>query len=615
MVLWQENRIKMTSDSNTQMVCIAVLPFENLSDNRDHEYFSRGFVEDLITDLSHFPSLQVISSYTSRKIGAKAQDELTIARELAIDYLLTGILHRQGDQIRIHAQLLDTFNGSILWAERYDAPLDTVFDIQDDIVERVVGALSVQIDKALLAAARKKPLTSLAVYDCWLRGMDHLRQGTREADREARSIFKQAMNIDPNYSRAYAGMSLSYFNEWSCQLWEQWEETERNAYKYAMQAIQLDDTDHIVQMIVGRILMYRRQFDLAEQHLDKSLALNANDADNLAQIATCKAFLGKAKEGEQLFLKALRLNPYRNIWYHPYGSFTYFVQRQYDACIELALKGPLTDVWVDLPGYIAAAYAYRGDRQQAARYLDIFKRTFQKEITSDRKPQPDEIVSWLKMANPFKHDADMDHLVDGIVSAGLDYTPDKRDAATAVSRLKTNPLPICVFKKDNDLWRLTFEGSTVRIPEVKGFLDLALLLVRPGAEVHCTELMGSPVLSGDRDRVMDEQARHSYEQRIRDLQAEITQAEQMFDLGRTEILKAELDQLTDHLSKALGIGRRTREFNAPVERARAAVTWRIRSAIRKIEAAHPSLGRHLANSIRTGTFYSHSPEKEHDWLT
>ena len=184
------------------MVCIAVLPFENLSDNREHNYFSRGFVEDLITDLSHFPSLQVI---------------------------------------------------------------------------------------------------------------------------------------------------------------------------------QLDDTDHILQMIVGRILMYRRQFDLAEQHLDKSLALNANDADSLAQIATSKAFLGKARQGERLFLKALRLNPCRNIWYHPYGSFTYFVQRQYDACIQMALKGPLKDVWVYLPGYIAAAYGLtRGTKMRRHATWKYSKRPFKK---------------------------------------------------------------------------------------------------------------------------------------------------------------------------------------------------------------------------------------------
>lgn len=139
-----------------------MLPFDNLSDNQEYGYFARGFVEDLITDLAHFPNLQVISSYSARKIGAESRDAETAARTLGINYLLKGNLRRQGEQIRITAQLLSAADGRILWAERYDASLETIFDIQDDIVERAVGAISAQIDKILLAAARNKPLTSLA---------------------------------------------------------------------------------------------------------------------------------------------------------------------------------------------------------------------------------------------------------------------------------------------------------------------------------------------------------------------------------------------------------------------------------------------------------------------
>jgi tetratricopeptide (TPR) repeat protein len=249
--------------------------------------------------------------------------------------------------------------------------------------------------------------------------MDQMRLGTAESDVEARRIFKQALDIDPNYSRAYAGLSLSHFNDWSCQLWEKWEETERSAYDYAVKASRLDDTDHVVQMILGRILLYRHRYDLAEQHLDKSLTLNPNDADILAQIATSKAFLGKAIEGERLFLKALRLNPYRNIWYYPYGAFTYFVQRQYDDCIKTALQGPLTDVWMDLPAYLAAAYHYTGHPEEAAHYLGIFIDAFTQKITSGRRPEQWVILDWLKKANPFKKDEDTDHMVQGIMSAGL----------------------------------------------------------------------------------------------------------------------------------------------------------------------------------------------------
>ena len=216
--------------AQARKICIAVLPFESLSASSDDDYFTRGFVEDLITDLAHFQSLQVISAYSSQRIGAEARSAFDVARELAIDYLLKGNLRHGSDQVRIIAQLLDVSDGRIVWAERYDAPMDTIFEIQDEIIEQVVGAISRQIDSVLLAAARKKPLTNLAAYDCWLRGMDQIKLGTPEADKEARHIFKQALEIDPNYSRAYAGLSLSHFNDWSCQLWEQWEETAQRAY-------------------------------------------------------------------------------------------------------------------------------------------------------------------------------------------------------------------------------------------------------------------------------------------------------------------------------------------------------------------------------------------------
>ena len=383
----------------------------------EHDYFSIGFSEDLITDLTRFHTLQIISSYTSRKMFTKKDDDLDLAKELAIDYLLRGSLRYLEDRLRISTHLIDAVNARTIWAERYETPAADIFQVQDDIVNRVVGAISSAIDRDLLAAARNKPLTNLEAYDCWLRGMDLIRQGTLDADREAREIFKQALAIDPNYSRAYAGLSLSYFNEWSCDLWSHWEDAEQNAYQYAVKALQIDDTDHIVQMILGRILLYRRQFELAEQHLDRSLVLNPNDPDNLPQIGACMAFLGNAEKGEELFLKGLHLNPYRNIWYCPYGAFIYFVQRRYDQCVEIALKGPLTDVWIDLPVYVAAAYALKGERAKARHYIDIFLDIFRKKITNGRTPDIIEVRDWVKMANAFKHHGDATHLLEGFDAA------------------------------------------------------------------------------------------------------------------------------------------------------------------------------------------------------
>lgn len=600
----------MKKDISSRSTCIAVLPFENLSGDSDHDYFATEFVEDLITDLSRFHSLQVISSYTSKKMAAGSPDELAEAKALAVSYLLKGSLRRKADQIRITTQLIEVAGAGVIWAERYDAPLDTIFDIQDDIVQRVAGALSAQIDQVLLAAARDKPLTSLEAYDCWLRGMDLVRKGTPAADQNARKVFEQALTIDPNYSRAHAGLSLSYFNDWSCQVWENWDATQSNAFKHAMKAIQLDDTDHITQMILGRILLYRHQFDIAEQHLNRSLDLNPNDAESLMQIAISKAYLGKGKKGEQLYLKAMRLNPYRNVWYYTGGAFTYFVQRQFEVCIELALKGPLTDRWVDLPAFLSAACAHIGNTKEAARYLDIFKKTFHKKIIRDHHPTPDEMITWLKLANPFKHEADTALLVDGLIKAGLSYRPEKISAATTS---KPAPGQHNMFKKHQGMWHMAFEDTTVQLSEVKGFFDLARLLATPGEEVHCTEMMGTPDSLSDHDTAIDEKARQAYTQRIRELHDQIATAEEMNDLGRMEKLSIELDQLTEHLTKTLGIGQRLRPLNAPAERARSAVTWRIRNAIKKISTAHPALGHHLSHAIRTGNFCSYSPEKDQVW--
>jgi TolB-like protein/tetratricopeptide (TPR) repeat protein len=604
----------MPSDPHKAPICIAVLPFENLSDHREDDYFSRGFVEDLITDLAHFRSLQVISSYTSRKVGAEARSAADAARELDIDYLLRGHLRRVSDQIRLSAQLLEAGSGQIIWANRYDMPLTAIFEIQDEIVEQVVGAISTQIDKVLLAAARKKPLTSLAAYDCWLRGMNQMRLGTPEADLEARRIFKQALQIDPNYSRAYAGLSLSHFNVWSCQIWEKWEETGRKAYDYALEASRLDDTDHVVQMILGSILMYHRQFDQAEAHVDKSLALNANDADCLVQLAFNKSYLGKAAEAEKLYLRAMRLNPYRNIWYYPYGALTQFCQRRYDRFIELALKAPLTDVWIDLPAFLAVAYYHTDRPREAAAYLDIFIDAFAEKITAGRPAQPDEMVAWLKLANPFKTEDDSRHYIQGVLAAGLE----ERQAKSAPGGDKTVPSSPAGatanrFVKQDGLWRMTFDGHTVQMAEMKGFIDIARLLAVPENEIHCSALMGLPGSLSEPESLLDEKARRAYETRIRDLREEIGEAQAMNDLGRTEKLSAELDQLTDHLAGSLGLGRQSRKLDGDTDRARAAVTWRIRNAIRKIESVHPSLANHLSHTIRTGAFCSYAPENEMRW--
>ena len=597
----------MTSNSPSTAVVLAVLPFENLSDNNELAHFTRGFVEDLITDLSRFKLLQVISSYSTRSIKDEDAEQRFI-RANKISYLVKGSFRHKDQQVRISTQLINADDRNVLWAERYDEQLEGIFRIQSDISQRVVSTLSKQIDLSILSAARRKPVTNLDAYDCWLRGMEQLRRGSMDHDEEARRFFRQALEKDPYFPRAYTGISLSYFNEWSCQIWDKWEENEQGAFTYAEKAAQLDQTDHLVQMVLARTLLYRRQYDSARLHIRNSIELNPNDADSLVQLATSLAFLGEVDEAEELYLKAVRLNPNRDPWYNTYGVFIYFTKGAYKKSIELAEKSSFGSTWLDFPAYLAFCYALDNQPEKARLQWSKFQNIFEEKI-SRRPSESAEIINWLFKVNPFRDPGVIMNAIERMKNQGIvqDFPVDATDSQATATGIEY------VFKKETGVWVMRFAGNTVRLPARKGFNDIALLLSRPMQEFHCSSLMDLPVYAASEEYVMDDKAKKEYRQRIRELQEEIDEAEQMNDSGRSASLRETLDEIIEHLASATDIYGRTRKLGSVTEKTRSAVTWRIRNAIKKIDSAHPALGLHLSNSIKTGTFCSYSPEKPIDW--
>ncbi|RIL03054.1 MAG: ATPase, partial [Proteobacteria bacterium] len=164
-----------------------------------------------------------------------------------------------------------------------------------------------------------------------------------------------------------------------------------------------------------------------------------------------------------------------------------------------------------------------------------------------------------------------------------------------------------------DGWTVRFGGRSLQVRALKGLEDLAVLLAQPEHEVHCLELIGGGDVGGDTGPAIDAKARRAYEARIRELQGDIDRARDANDLGRAERAEAELDALVSQLADAFGLGGRTRAKGSAAERARSAVTWRVRAAIQRLGALHPELGRHLANAVRTGTWCSYRPEAPVVW--
>jgi tetratricopeptide (TPR) repeat protein len=498
-----------------------------------------------------------------------------------------------------------------VWAERYDAEEDTIVAVQDDIVAQVAAALALKSDAARLDLARRKPVASLEAYECWLRGRSALERGTVEADHEARGFFERALELDPHYARAYAGLSLSHFNEWSCQAWVQWDEKERLAYEFARRAADLDPSDAMVEIVLGRITLYRRRFDEAAQHVDRAIALNPNEPDVLAHAATCRAFLGDGASGLELATKATRLNPASADWYVAPTALSLFVLGRYDESIAFARRMP--NATLDCPALLAAALALAGDRDRAAEYLDRFLAGFQERVTFGRAPEPGEPLRWLLHVDPFRRAADVDRVSTGLRLAGLAVDPDSEQRATSVAAAIDGPPATARFRLRDDRWHVVFDNAAVVLGDAKGLRDLAGLLACPGEERHCLELAGRPAELGGEAPMLDDRARREYRARLAELQREIDEAERDGDLARSSRGREEMDALVEALAGALGIAGRSRALGSAAERARCAVTWRIRSAIKKIAVAHPSLGRHLENTVRTGTYCSYQPERPVAW--
>jgi hypothetical protein len=170
-----------------------------------------------------------------------------------------------------------------------------------------------------------------------------------------------------------------------------------------------------------------------------------------------------------------------------------------------------------------------------------------------------------------------------------------------------------VWSLAGDLWTIVYDGTTVHLRTSKGLADIARLLASPNTEIHCIDLVGAVVEERSSGEVIDERARREYEQRVRDLQAEIDEAEDDHDLHRADRARAELDAIVDHLTAALGLGGRARRHTDGVERARSTVTQRIRSTIKRVRTVHPTLGAHLEASVHTGTYCQYRPERPTTW--
>jgi len=389
---------------------IAVLPFINISDDPSQEYFADGMAEDLMTDLSRFSGLLVVARTSSFIYKRKTVDVRQVGRELGVRYVLEGSVRQVGGRVRINVQLVDTTSGGHLWAQRFDRELSDIFAVQDEITERVVGAIGAigggrgALQQAELERVTGKPTESLQAYDFFLRGIFHIDRLTKEDNLRAREMFQKAIEYDPNYARAYGQLAWTYLIDVYMDFGDSPDESLREAHRLAEKAVAVDASDPKAHWALATVYHFQQKDDRAIAKYQEALALNPNDADVLAEYGSILAMAGRSGEGLEQIRKAMLLNPYYPEWYAWDLGLAHFMAKEYEEVI--VVLDPLTIDALQIHTLLAASYAHL-DRYEEA----------QNEIAEILRIKPD--ISLSAPGLGYRSMTDRQAYIDGLRKAGL----------------------------------------------------------------------------------------------------------------------------------------------------------------------------------------------------
>jgi adenylate cyclase len=332
---------------------IAVLPFENLSEDKANVYFADGIQEEVLTRLSRIADLKVISRTSTQRYKNTTEPIAGIAKQLGVANILEGSVRKAGNRVRVHIQLIDAETDAHLWAERYDRQLDDIFAVESDIAANIADALQARLSGAERRAISVQPTTNLEAHELYLKGRYFWRNFFAPGYEKVQYYFQQAVELDPSYAPAYAGLGL-YYSFGACNgilSPDVWPKGEQAVNK----ALELDETlGEAINACAGNQLYYRRDWSAAERTFHRGAELNPNFADIRHHYGLCLTLFGRGDEALRQVDRANELDPFfPGLQLHT--GRIYFFLRDYQRARSQFAKT------LDLhPGY-AAAHDYFGD--------------------------------------------------------------------------------------------------------------------------------------------------------------------------------------------------------------------------------------------------------------
>jgi len=377
-----------------------------MSGDPEQEFFADGLTEEILTELSRFRSLLVISRNSTFKYKGQRIDIREVSRDLGADYVVEGSVRKTADRVRVIVQLIDGRTDQHIWADRYDRKLTDIFEIQDEITTAIVATLPGRIEAATRdIVARKKPANMVA-YECVLAGKILHHRSTREANSEALSLLKRAVELDRNYAHAHAWIACTVGQAWANGWCQDREAAWATVSKELEIAMRLDDHDSDVHRVYAAVCLTKDEHEQAMYHQERALALNPNDDLIVVQQGEMLTWLGKAEEGISWILKAMRLNPFHPERFWNHLGRAYFVAKRYQDAIGAFRRIATPDQYHF--AFMAATEAKLGNMAAAAQYV--------KEVLT-RNPAF-SITDYAETLH-YKRAEDLEHHREALLAAGL----------------------------------------------------------------------------------------------------------------------------------------------------------------------------------------------------
>ena len=416
---------------------IAVLPFASMSADPQQDYFADGMTEDLITDLAKVSGLFVISRNSTFVYKGKDVEPAAVAGELGVRYLLEGSVRRQGDELRINVQLIDTATNGHLWAERYDRAMTDVFALQDDITRHIVTALQVEFSTSDQGRLANQGTSDVRAYDAFLQGWDHYRRTTPQDHAAAIPYFERAIALDPGYGRAHAALALTYYdiadNGWAKQLGFTWEDVLARSRQHLDQALQHPtSTAYLLQ---GEWLRVAGRFDEAVVESERAVALDPSDSLALANLSNILSSAGRAQDGLDAINSAMRIDPhYPPLYLHYLAKAQFGLGHFAEAAAswEEDTKRSPESAWGFV--FLASAYGYLGRMSEAKAAVAKADAGFGSSRTT----------VLLGSVISYKERSDLERFLDGLRKAGVPELPFGYNERTA-DRLSGDAIRALLF--------------------------------------------------------------------------------------------------------------------------------------------------------------------------